>query len=356
MSEAVDQIGRGASARAGTVFDVPATLDFGDPAGEALHARRAAVIADLSHRGRVRFTGPDREKFLHNLSAQNIRALTPGKGAICVQANKNGRVAFDFLMFAGADFYLAECARPHAKAMTEFYKNFRFREKVAWEDVSASLACVAVVGPLARAVVSRATGQEVPDWPDMGCATARIAGVDAFLAGHRRWATPAILAFVPDAARQNVWSALVETGGADLRPAGHAALEIVRLEAGSPASLVDVTDALQPAEARLLPAVDFTKGCFLGQEVVARLKYRGEAVKELAALLFDGNVAPAPGAAVTLGAQNVGTVTSAAVSPSLGRAVALALLKREALASGTRVEAAGAGPAVVAEPPLVKAS
>ena len=139
-----------------------------------------------------------------------------------------------------------------------------------------------------------------------------------------------------------IWDALTEAGGGTLEPLGDETLEILRIEAGVPRFGVETDDSVIPLEANMGELIDFDKGCYVGQEIIARLDTLGTPAKKLRTLIFDGGAAPAPGADIENDdGRNVGTVRSAAWSPLLDAPIALGYVKRNANEPGTVLQVEG---------------
>jgi aminomethyltransferase len=135
-----------------------------------------------------------------------------------------------------------------------------------------------------------------------------------------------------------LWEALV---GAGARPVGHDALEVLRIEAGVPRYGVDVDETTVVPEAGLDDAVSYTKGCYIGQEIIARIKYRGHVAKKLTGVVFEGRANVEPGARIrSIDDREIGRLTSVAFSPRLARTIALGYVKYDSLAGGTAVKVA----------------
>jgi folate-binding protein YgfZ len=142
--------------------------------------------------------------------------------------------------------------------------------------------------------------------------------------------------FVDAKAAAALWEALTEAGA---RPVGFDALEILRVEAGQPRYGIDMDETNVVTEANLDDAVSYTKGCYIGQEIIARIKYRGHVAKKLTGLLFERGVNVTAGATIqSLDNKEIGRITSATLSPHLGRTVALGYVKYDYLAAGTSVK------------------
>lgn len=291
--------------------------------------RTEAALADQSARLRLTFAGDQAAASLTGLLTNDVLALQPGHGQYAAALTPKGKVLADVRIFrqSNGDFLVDAPAAAAAGllAMVKKYVNPRLAK---YQDVSAMLACIGVVGPHARAIIahalncSPATFDLLPPYAStdvpFGDGTVTVArtpdyGVDAFDC------------FVPATQSESLRTAL---GAAGAGAASESALHTVRIEAGRPAWGEDMDDETLTQEALLdtLDAISYTKGCYTGQEVVARLHFRGHVNKLLRGLQL---AAPISGdARVVNGDADVGDVRSRAISPRLG-AVALAMLRRE---------------------------
>lgn len=316
--------------------------------------RTDAGLVDRSERLRMTFTGAQAAATLNGLCTSDVLALQPGHGQYAAALTAKGKVIADARIFQrAADSFLVDvpaAAAPGFSAMVRKYVNPRLARYV---DVSATLACVGVAGPHARQVLAHA----------LGCSPATIDLLAPFAhCDVPFYATSVLVAraddygvegfdcFVGAADAPALREALIASGAA---PASPAALEVLRIEAGRPAWGVDMTDdtLLHEAGLDLLDAVSYTKGCYTGQEVVARVHFRGHVNRLLRGLLL---ATPPDGEArVFAGDADVGDVRSRAVSPRLG-AIALAMVRR-AVEPGTVVTvrtASGDAPATVVALPF----
>ena len=163
-----------------------------------------------------------------------------------------------------------------------------------------------------------------------------MGGVPVRVVASRWLAMPGYDVLAPAGEAGTVWAALSQGGAADgLRPVGMAALERLRVEAGWPWYGVDFDDGNLLMEALTPAHVSFTKGCYLGQEVVIRVEHQGHLNKRLCGLLVAGETPPPAGSTLHLGDRKVGTVTSAVFSPTLGQVIALGYVRRECWEPGT---------------------
>jgi tRNA-modifying protein YgfZ len=256
-------------------------------------------VAVLLDRTCVRAAGRDTVGYLQSMLTNDVEGLTPGAGAYALLLTPKARVIADVDVFRLDDAVVLACAPAARDALLETLVRARFRKKVELE-------------PSGHAVV----------WGDGAAALARMP-------------TPA--------------GALALTDGPPTATEPDDAWQIARVEAGMPAFGVDFDGEMMPAEAGVVErAISFTKGCYPGQEPVARLHYRGHANRGLRGLAFEGDPPP-PGTPVTLDGRPVGRTGSAVRSPRLGP-IGLAVLRREA-ADGAHVDAGGVG-AVVAPLPF----
>ncbi|MBI2408881.1 MAG: hypothetical protein HYV19_11315 [Gemmatimonadetes bacterium] len=291
--------------------------------------RADAGLVDRGDRLRMTFIGAQAAATLTGLLTSDVLTVQPGHGQYAAALTPKGKVIADVRVFhRAAESFLVDvpaAAGPGFAAMVRKYVNPRLAR---YTDVSGAFACLGVAGPHARQVVAHALGclpaafdllpayasTEVP-FGDTTVLVVRAAdyGVDGFDC------------FVDSEHAAALRDALLASGAA---PAAAAALETLRIEAGRPAWGVDMTDETLTQEALLdtLDAISYTKGCYTGQEVVARLHFRGHVNKLLRGLRLDAP--PGDDARVLAGDADVGVVRSRAVSPRLG-AIALAMIRRE---------------------------
>ncbi len=324
-------------------FEAPAA--YGDPAAEALRARAAVGLADLSAAVLLRVTGADRVSFLHRIVSCDVKGLRPGEGAHGLLLTPKGKVVAEFRLAVLADrveVHAPAAARP---ALERGLARLVVTDDVVLEDRAGRAGLLSLLGPRAEAAAARLLGAPPPALPEGGAADLDLEGLPATLFRRRRVGLPA-LDLLADAANlpaifdAALAAARAEGGG----PLGLDALDLLRVEAGVPALGAESGEDTLPQEAGLEDAVSFTKGCFLGQEPVGRLRTRGHTNRGLAGLrLPSGAAVPARGDEVRAGAAPAGTVTSAVLSPSLGVPVALALLRHEHAAPGTRLAVVSSG-------------
>ncbi len=305
-------------------------LDFGDAAWEHRACREAAVAIDLSHRGRLRFTGPDAEEFLHRILSNRVQELKPGEGVYNTFLTRQGKLISDLYLYKQQNSFTALLAPGMASVFAEEIDKFIIMDQVEVSDETDASFCIALFGPHAREVLKGAGFGEVelPEHGHLAHGSLTIArelwtGEDGYLlTGHRQEA-------------ETLWRVLVEAGAAQ---AGLAAFGSLTLEAGLPLFGTDMTEAINPMQAGLAAkAIDFEKGCYIGQEVIAKIKYLGRVNRGLVRLRLEGDTLPAAGAAVHAGEKSAGAITRAAYCPTEEAVLAFSYLPRAHMAPGTRV-------------------
>jgi folate-binding protein YgfZ len=301
---------------------------------QCLAARRGAAFFDESFRGRLWIAGRDRAKFLQGMVTQDVKALAPGEGALACALTIKGKIVSDMRVFSLADAFFLDLPEGRAGPLATHFRKFVIMAQVAIEDVSDRFAALAIEGPRARAALEAALGTQLPDLAPLGIA-ALPEGL--FLARVSISGAPGFRLFAPREAAPALAAALIAAGA--LRISAMAA-DWLRIEGGTPAYGKDLDENTLPQEAGLeAAAISYTKGCYLGQETIARLHFLGHVNRTLSGLVFEGPE-PAPVAGTPLfaeGGKEVGRVTSPGFSAVLSRPVALGYLRREANAPGTVV-------------------
>jgi folate-binding protein YgfZ len=297
----------------------------------------------LPDRAVLAVTGPLRLKFLHSILSNEVAGLAPGQGRRAALMDVKGRVQAFLRVLVDTDAVRLEVAGGRRDAVEQTLVHYRVAAPVRFQ--ARADVVLAVVGPEARAVLARA-GAELPELAEEGHVRGRLAGVEVLIARAGDLPGLGFVLHVPQEGTDAVASALRAAGAAELSPAS---LDAMRVESGRPWYGPDVTEENLLHETGVLREYHSpTKGCYVGQEVVARLEGRGGHVNKA----LRGLRLTAPAAAgdpVTAEGKDVGRVTTAAVSPRFGP-VALAYVHRSRWDPGSAVEVAGAPASVVALP------
>lgn len=321
-------------------------------------ARHGAACLDRSERGRLVVTGTDRARYLQGLLTNDIVALKAGEGCYAAYLTPQGRMIADLLIYELGDALLLTLPGRVKTDVLAKLDQFIFSEDVKLGDVTETFAQIAVVGPRAGAVIASALpGVSADALARLGThGNLRTTDSDpAIVTRVDDVGEPGYEIFVSRAQQERCGGALVAAGAVVLDP--ETAL-VLRVEAGIPQFGPDMDEDTIPLEAGIESrAISFSKGCYVGQEVIIRVMHRGHGrvARKLVGLVLNAEKAPLPGTLVRAGEREAGHVTSSVVSRGLGRPIALAYLHRDFLETGTPVDVDGA-PAVVTALPFVARS
>lgn len=324
--------------------------------------RKSAVLFDQPHTAALIVRGPDRLAFLNNMITQKVIDLAPGHTRRSFWLSRKGRIDADLTVAAREDHLVITLDRHLAAPTAQALTNYVFAEDCVFEDASQTHHHLALHGPAALAVLAAAAGDPaLADLAPGRNAACTIAGV-AVLADRRDiTGDPGLTLTVPRDTAEAVHDALLAPPGARApKPAGWFAVNTARIEAGTPLFNLDFGPDNLPAESGVInDRVDFRKGCYLGQEVVARMDARKARKQGLAAIRVappeNGADAPLPSAgdhvfsAKDPEGNPVGVITSSTVSPMLSAAaIGFAMLKEPHAAPGTDLSVRAEGARAVA--------
>jgi folate-binding protein YgfZ len=310
--------------------------DFGDPGAEYRATRTGVGLFDVSYVGKLRVTGRDRVRFLHNMLSNDIRNLATGSGCQAVLLTHQGRMESDVFVYADDAAIWLECPPAGTLRVLDTLRKYVVSDQVEIEDRTADLAILSCQGLEARLRLREITGSVVEDSSELGH---RVPGEPASvqrIVRRDRTGCGGFDLWVPAAESPAVWCRLAATPG--IFPAGHDALNVLRTEAGIPWYGVDMRETNLPMEFALDRAVSLNKGCYRGQEIVARVTHRGHLDRRLGGIVVDSEEVPSEGTAVFADGSKVGEVSSAVFSPRLRKPLALAVLRLSVLSPGTTVE------------------
>jgi glycine cleavage system T protein len=323
----------------GTVFteyqgwELPGT--YGDPIEEHTAARRAAGITDVSHRAKLRLTGSDRVEYLHRILSNDVKNLEPGRGCHAAFLTPQGKILADMRVYVAAEKILIEM-EPRALAMTlDKLVMYKLTMRVEIEDVTQGSALLSVHGPKSTDLMSAYVREAVSLPSPLQHAEYQVGGIPVRVirrdetgdVGYELWASAT--------AAETLWGRLLQVGSSfGAATVGFEAFNILRVEAGTPWYGVDMDETNFPQEACLDDALHWQKECYVGQEPVARIKYRGHVNKKLVGLKIEGDDAPEPGDKIFHENRPVGHITSAVRSPYVGGPIALGYVRREVMEPG----------------------
>ena len=338
----------GAGAKMGVWFGCALPDDFGDPAAEYRSANHTVALEDKNYRSYLKFTGPDRVRYLNAILTNNIKDLAAGQGTIALLLNAQGHILAEMEIYAFTDHHLGVSYAMIREQLSQWMDKYIIMDDVTLADETAQWGTLALEGPKAAAVVKELTGVDLQGLNELSSVAARLFPSEASppplsqLPCRMVKRSPGGVAgaeFVVEGAHlQTLWQILLEAarrhGGG---PAGYAALSGQRLAQGLPWFGYDFGEKQIPHEAGLENShISYTKGCYTGQEIVERVRSRGHVNRRRVSLLFSGDAVPEPGVALTADdGKEVGSVTRAARVWDPPRIIGMGYVRKEAEASGT---------------------
>ena len=310
--------------------------DYGDVNAEYDALYFGAGIVDLANFGELRVEGRDRIEWLHKLVTPNVQELPEGSSAYGLLLNAKGHVAADFVLLRQPDTLLLYTS---SSAKEKLYANLQraiFREKVVLADVSNAFSLLSLQGALASEYLTRALGA-TPPRNEHTFTLAKFFDSELLIVHHPRTQQDGFDLWVERQHLGILWDLLIAKG---VRAIGFDALNAARIEAGIAWFGDDFDETMLAPEARLDAYIAENKGCYTGQEVIARIKNRGHVNRLLVQFQIMGNLVPARGALVFADSQEIGWITSAAWSFANDAPRALGYLRREVAREGTQVQVA----------------
>ena len=296
-------------------------------------------LVDRAGRGRLALTGADRREFLHGQITNDLEGLEPGPGCYAALLTHKGKMLSDLRVLDLGDELLLSCERAGLQELFNMIRRYKLGSDVELHKRTVEMGELSLIGPQAR----RVAGADALGPAEHDNLRAEIGGRPVVLVATDL----GVDVFCDAESTEAVRAALLAAGATE---AGEAAAELVRVESGRPRYGADLDDGVIPQEAGLNErAVSFTKGCYVGQETVARLFYRGKPNRHLRGLRLSAPVEP--GTPLRLGEKEVGRVSSAVVSPVHGP-IGLALVRREAAPGSTLAAGDGEVSAEVVELPF----
>jgi folate-binding protein YgfZ len=341
---------RAAGAMMGVWFGCDLPDSFGDAREEQRFANESVALIDKNYRAYFSLTGPDRVRYLNAILTNNIKDLADGQGTSSLLLNAQGRILAEMETFAGAEEVFCVSYRMIRERLAEVIEKYIIMDDVTLTDETEKFGTLAVEGPAAAEVVRELTGVALDDLPELGWREVRVEALPCRLV-KRSAAGVAGAEFVAAGAElETLWNILLHSarkrGGG---PMGYQALSAQRLVEGVPWFGYDYGEKQIPHEAGLeLSHISYTKGCYTGQEIVERVRSRGQVNRRRVELLFSGEGVPDAGAELTALGKPVGFVTRAARSGFPPAILGMGYVGKEHRALGAKLEWSG-GTATVVE-------
>lgn len=328
-----------AGARLGTYRGAETALSFGDTTVEFRSMLDGAGLYDMSWQAKLVLGGEDRVRWLNGMVTNNVRDLALNRGVYSFVLNPQGRNLGDLVSYNRGDYLLVTSDLEQAPTLKEIFDRYIIMDDVEVEDISDKLGAIGIAGPKAVAIlasvgidVSALEPGQISDvlWREIGISIVR--SVIPQMDGYEIWSTPENL--------ERAWDALVGAGAA---PVGSDALELYRIARGVPRYGIDLRERDLPQETGQHHVLNFAKGCYVGQEIVERIRSRGNVHRSFVSFEVQGEP-PAASAQVIAEGKQVGEITSSAriPFPAGERTLALGYVRREFAEPGTKLKVADA--------------
>jgi folate-binding protein YgfZ len=308
---ALQQYGEGLAAAVAEYRGATTAARFGDPQAEFAALRDSCGVYDLGYRAKIALTGGDRVRWLNGMVTNNIRDLSAGNGAYAFLLNPQGHILGDLYAYNRGESITVDTDSAQVEKLLATFDHYIIMDDVEVANLSEQLTSLGIGGRKAREVMQK-SGVKIPDLQPLqlheiqcdcecGCVKCTVVRTDDAIESYEIW-------LAPDHVRP-LWNALVAAGAS---PIGFEAFEINRIASGIPRYGVDIRERDLPQETEQARALNFNKGCYVGQEIVERIRSRGAVHRKFSGFLAEGGDAITPGTKIVAGEKEVGEITSAA--------------------------------------------
>jgi len=302
-------------------------------------AAQKAGMMERSHAGKLRVLSKDRESLLHRLTTNEMRNLKSGEGVVNIFTNAKGRVVDVVEMFMEDESVFLLTSPGRAQIVKQWIEKYTFIEEVRCEDLTSQFGMIAIFGDESAMLLQKVFDWNVSDLPGQHARAFVVEGQRVLMQRSGAISPAQYHLILPAAMMMKFWEALL----AKTVPIGHAAYEMCRIHRGLPVMDKEITDEYNPHEVGLFPFINFEKGCYIGQEVIARLDTYQKVQRQLAGVKFEINnsndpllsATPAP---IYAGEQLIGQLTSACFSPDHQSGIGLAVIRKQFAASTAPVQ------------------
>ena len=319
---------------------------FGDPQAEFTALRGGCGAYDLGFRAKISLNGSDRGRWLNGMVTNNVRDLAVGRGVYAFLLNPQGHILGDLLAYNRGESIVVDTDCSQTEKILATFDHYIIMDDVEVTNLSEQMTALGIAGPRADemlAVAGFASGEMQPlqmesvTWRGMECTLVR--SEDEKHISYEIWLPPSDV--------RKLWDALIAAGAT---PVGSEALELQRIVSGIPTYGVDIRERDLPQETEQARALNFNKGCYVGQEIVERIRSRGAVHRKFTGFVAEGAAKIAAGVKIVVGEKEVGEITSAGFLRAADRTIALGYIRREVGTPGREVMIGAARASVVALP------
>src|SRR5580692_1173466 len=343
---------KSAGATVGTWFGCLLPSHWMDPRVEEEFARKSVALVDKNYRAYLTFTGPDCVRYLNAILTNNIKDLGAGQGNVSLLLNPQGHILAEMETYGLPDRLFCVSYAMIRERLIETIEKYIIMDDVTLTDESHRSGTLAIEGPKAAAVAEELTGVDLSALQELSRIECAVASIPCWITKRSPGGVAGCEFLSAQESQANLWQIILESvekhGGG---PMGYAALSAERLAQGVPWFGYDFGEKQIPHEAGLEAShISYTKGCYTGQEIVERVRSRGQVNRRRVDLIFSGAGVPARGEVLTVDGKEVGAVTRAAVPSFLSHAIGMGYVRKDHNALGSQLNWSG-GTAVVSKFP-----
>jgi folate-binding protein YgfZ len=339
-------------AAVGTWFGLALPDHFGDWQSEYRALRETVGLLDKNYRMYLKFTGPDRVRYLNAILTNDIKGLAANHGNVSLFLNPQGHIQAEIETHARAEELFCMSYAIIRERLVAALDKYIIMDDVTLTDETPEYGTLALEGPKAAALVENLSGVQLGDLAEWESREVSVSGIPCRIARRTPGKDPSGEFLLARGRVEELWKILTEAAqSAGGGPAGYVSLNTVRLEQGIPWFGYDFGEKQIPHEAGLEKShISYTKGCYTGQEIVERVRSRGQVNRVRISLQFDAKEAPAPNTSLSSEGKEAGYVTRTGFSPALNAFIGMGYARREKSGPGSVLEASEAIAAVIATP------
>jgi len=352
LATPLEEMHRRTGAKMGVWFGCSLPDHFGDWLAEYRQLREGVALLDKNYRAYLELTGPDRVRYLNAILTNNIKDLHENHGAISLLLNPQGHILAEIETYAQPDKLFCYSYASIRESLIPTLDKYIIMDDVLLTDRSAAFATMALEGPKSALVTEELTGVQLTDLAELETRLVTMQAIPCRLGKRSPGGTASAEFLVDRTHAESLWKILLEAmgqhGGG---PAGYMALSAFRLELGTPWYSYDFGEKQIPHEVGLQEShISYTKGCYTGQEIVERVRSRGQVNRLRVTLKYDLPEAPPPGTPLLSEGKEAGYTTRGGFSPRLNAPIGMAYVRREKSTPGSLLELAGGTAGVVQTP------
>jgi len=348
------EVERKGGAQHGVWFGTTLPDDFGDWRKEYGYLRESVALLDKNYRAYLEFTGADRVRYLNAILTNNVKDLLPHHGAVSLFLSPQGRILAELGIYAFPEsLFCVSFAMIRERLIADLDK-YIIMDDVTLTDRTEEFGTLALEGPKAAEVTKRVSGVDLLVLDELEFCEARVGGISCKVFRRSPAGVLGAEFLVEHAQLASLWEALLAaTRKAGGGPAGYTALNALRLELGVPWFGYDFGEKQIPHEAGLQDShISYTKGCYTGQEIVERVRSRGQVNRVRVMVQFGAKEVPAVGTVLLSDGKEFGYVTRGGFSPRLNAPIGMGYVRREKATAGSELDSAAGRATVIASPIL----